>query len=319
MTQPSLFQNLAIIGFGLMGSSLARAARRHRVAEHLVACDTDQEVCACTRRLALADLVTSDPVEAVKDADLVVLAIPVGAMGQTAALIAPHLGPGTLLSDLGSVKASVIRDVAPSLPEGVFFVPAHPVAGTERSGPEAGFAELFEGRYCVLTPGPSVPEQAVGRVESLWVRLGSQVERMDPEHHDRAMAMVSHLPHLIAYTIVATATDLEEDRLEEVIRYSAGGFRDFTRIAASDPVMWRDIFLANRDAVLEMLQRFSEDLTALQRAIRWGEGEELERVFRRTRKIRRSVIEARQAGTFKPTEEPSPPLPRDGTGPGRPG
>lgn len=303
MTDSALFGRVTIIGFGLMGSSLARALRKYEVVRHVVACDSDERVRAAVTRLGIADTVTADPVAAVKDAELVILATPVGAIGAVAATIGPHLTPGTLVTDVSSVKAAVIRDVEPSLGAGVTFVPGHPVAGTEKSGPEAGFAELFEGRYCVLTPLETTPEEAVERVEALWLRLGSLVERMDPDHHDRAMAMVSHLPHLIAYTIVATATDLEADRLEEVVRYSAGGFRDFTRIAASDPIMWRDIFLANRDAVLEMLQRFTEDLTALQRAIRWGEGDALEQVFRRTRTLRRSVIKARQAGTFHPTED----------------
>jgi len=303
MTDSTLFERVTIIGFGLMGSSLARALRRHRVVHRVVACDADEHVRATISRLDLADTVTPDPAEAVADADLVILATPVGAVGRVAAAIGPHLTPGTLVTDVSSVKAAVIRDVTPHLPADVIFVPGHPVAGTERSGPEAGFADLFEGRYCVVTPLASTPPEAVERIETMWRSLGSLVEHMDPDHHDRAMAMVSHLPHLIAYTIVSTATDLEADRLEEVVRFSAGGFRDFTRIAASDPIMWRDIFLANRDAVLEMLQRFTEDLTALQRAIRWGEGDTLEQMFRRTRVIRRSVVEARQAGTFRPTEE----------------
>jgi cyclohexadieny/prephenate dehydrogenase len=303
MTDSTLFERVTIIGFGLMGSSLARALRKYRAAHHVVACDPDENVRAAVTELDLADTVTGNPVEAARGADLVVLATPVGALGEVAAILGPHLTPSTLVTDVSSVKAAAIRDVAPALRPGVIFVPGHPVAGTEKSGPRHGFAELFEGRYCVLTPSEATPEEAVARIEALWVRLGSKVERMDPDHHDRAMAMVSHLPHLIAYTIVATATDLEADRLEEVVRYSAGGFRDFTRIAASDPIMWRDIFLANRDAVLEMLQRFTEDLTALQRAIRWGEGDALEEVFRRTRTLRRSVLEARQAGTFRPTEE----------------
>lgn len=303
MTDSILFERVTIIGFGLMGSSLARALRKHNVAREVVACDRDESVRDRITQLGLADVVTGHAEEAVAGADLVVLAAPVGVLGTLAATIGPHLSPGTLVTDISSVKAAVIRDVVPALPDDVIFVPGHPVAGTEKSGPEAGFAELFEGRYCVLTPLETTPREALERIETLWLRLGSQVERMDPDHHDRAMAMVSHLPHLIAYTIVSTATDLEADRLEEVVRYSAGGFRDFTRIAASDPIMWRDIFLANRDAVLEMLQRFTEDLTALQRAIRYGEGEVLETMFRRTRTIRRSVIDARQAGTFRPTED----------------
>ncbi|MBX6323417.1 MAG: prephenate/arogenate dehydrogenase family protein, partial [Rhodospirillaceae bacterium] len=226
---------------------------------------------------------------------LVVVCTPIGVYAEVGRTIAPHLEAGAILTDVGSVKRAVIRDLGPLVPAGVHFVPGHPVAGTEHSGPEAGFAELFEGRWCILTPPPGTDPVAVERVAELWRRCGSQIEIMDPEHHDAVLAITSHLPHLIAYTIVGTATHLEEATRKEVIKFSASGFRDFTRIAASDPVMWRDIFLNNREAVLEMLGRFNEDLTALQRAIRWGEGEKLEEWFTRTRAIRRGIIEARQA------------------------
>lgn len=303
MSDTVLFRRVTVIGFGLIGSSLARALRQHRLCDTLTACDADPDVLTRAEALDLAHRYELDPVRAVTDADLVVLATPVGCCAEVARAMAPGLAQGTVVTDVGSVKEAVIRDVTPHLPDHVSFVPAHPVAGTEKSGPEHGFAALFAGRYTVLTPSDDTLPEAVDRVAALWESCGSLVERMDPAHHDRAMAIVSHLPHLIAYTIVATATDLEQDRQEEIVRYSAGGFRDFTRIAASDPVMWRDIFLANRDAVLEMLQRFTEDLTALQRAIRWGEADTLERVFTRTRTLRRSVVEARQAGTFLPTED----------------
>lgn len=330
MQREILFSRVAIIGYGLMGSSLGRALRDRGLVGHICACDRDEGVLARVASLGICDSTERDMAAAVTGADLVVLAVPVGASGQVAEAVAPALGPGAIVTDLGSVKEAVIREVTPHLPRHVAFVPGHPVAGTEKSGPEHGFAELFSGRYVILTPEPSTVAapsaagtasmadtpstsarptvrgpyaEAVARVTEMWERCGARVEIMDPAHHDRAMAIVSHLPHLIAYTIVATATDLEDDRQKEVVRYSAGGFRDFTRIAASDPIMWRDIFLANREAVLEMLQRFGEDLTALQRAIRWGDGETLERLFTRTRTLRRDIIEARQAGTFRPTEE----------------
>jgi cyclohexadieny/prephenate dehydrogenase len=227
-------------------------------------------------------------------ADLVVLGTPVGAMEAVGAAIAPHLAPGAIVTDVGSVKMAVIRDVEPSLPEGVHFVPGHPIAGTEFSGPAAGFAELFAGRWCILTPQAHTDATATARVRALWEGVGSTVEEMDPHHHDRVLAVTSHLPHLIAYTIVGTANDMEGVMEQEVIKFSASGFRDFTRIAASDPIMWRDIFLNNKEAVLELLQRFTEDLTALQRSIRWGEGEVLERHFTKTRAIRRAIIDAKQ-------------------------
>ena len=253
--------------------------------------------------LGFIDSAHESAADAARDADLVVLCAPIGANAALAEEIGPVLKPGAIVSDVGSVKVCVIRDVGPHLPDGVHLVPGHPVAGTEHSGPESGFPELFENRYCILTPPPGTDSDAVERVAALWRRAGSNVELMDPHHHDRVLAVTSHLPHLISYTIVGTAADLEmqlrrekqdiSDVVEtrEVIKFSAGGFRDFTRIAASDPVMWRDIFLNNRDAVLEMLGRFTEDITALQRAIRWGEGDTLEAFFTRTRAIRRGVIE----------------------------
>jgi cyclohexadieny/prephenate dehydrogenase len=231
----------------------------------------------------------------VNGADLVILCSPVGSYKQVAAAIAPHLEAGAILSDVGSVKSAVVKDVSPFVPKGVHFLPAHPIAGTEQSGPDAGFPSLFDHRWCIITPPPGADEDAVAKLKQFWEHCGSQVEVMDAGHHDLVLAMTSHVPHLIAYNIVGTAHDLEKVTETEVIKFSAGGFRDFTRIAASDPIMWRDVFLNNREAVLEMLQRFSEDLTALQRAIRWGEGDKLEELFTRTRAIRRSIIEAKQA------------------------
>jgi cyclohexadieny/prephenate dehydrogenase len=297
-----LFDRVALIGLGLIGSSLARILRREGLAGHISGCVRSKASQATVRRLGLVDSLHAQAVGAVRGADLVILCTPIGTYDALAQAIAPALQPGAIVTDVGSVKQAVIRDVGPYLPEGVHFVPGHPIAGTEHSGPESGFADLFQGRWCILTPPPGTDEMAVARVAELWRRCGSMVEIMDAHHHDRVLGITSHLPHLIAYTIVATAGDVEQSMRGEVAKYSAGGFRDFTRIAASDPIMWRDIFLHNRDAVLEMLQRFSEDLTALQRAIRWGEGETLEAVFRRTRELRRSVIEAHQAGTFDARE-----------------
>ncbi len=294
MSAPA-FARIAFIGIGLIGSSLARVLRRESPQTALVACARRAETLAAVERLGLADAVTDDPAAAVAGADLVVLATPLSAYAAIGRRIAPALAQGTIVTDVGSVKGAVIRDLAPLLPDGVHFVPGHPVAGTEHSGPEAGFAELFRDRWCILTPPPDTDEAAIERVADLWRAAGMRVVRMAADHHDKVLAVTSHLPHLIAYTIVGTATDLGDDLKSEVIAYSAGGFRDFTRIAASDPVMWRDIFLSNREAVLEILQRFSEDLTALQRAIRWGEGEVLERRFTETRAVRRSIIEAKQA------------------------
>ena len=289
------FQRIAIIGFGLIGSSLGRAIRQHGLAGTLVAIDRDPAARAEIETLGLADEITGDLVAGVADADLVILATPVSTYAEIGQAIAPALKPGAIVSDVGSVKQLVLRDLAPVLPAHVHLVPGHPIAGTEKSGPGAGFASLFEGRWCILTPVSTTDRAAVAAVNSLWHAIGSDVVEMDADHHDKVLAITSHLPHLIAYTIVGTAVDLEEDLQSEVVKFSASGFRDFTRIAASDPTMWRDIFLNNREAVLEMLQRLTEDLFALQRAIRWGEGDFLHERFTRARAIRRSVIEAKQA------------------------
>jgi cyclohexadieny/prephenate dehydrogenase len=290
-----LFDRAALIGIGLIGSSLARALRRDSPGTTILACARRAETLATVRRLELADQITDDPAEAAKGADLVVIATPLSAYPQIGERISPVLKDGAILTDVGSVKQVVIRDLQPHVPPGVHFVPGHPVAGTEHSGPEAGFAELFRDRWCILTPLPETAPQPVKEVSRMWEMCGMRVVIMSADHHDKVLAMTSHLPHLIAYTIVGTATDLEESLKSEVIEFSASGFRDFTRIAASDPVMWRDIFLNNREAVLEIVQRFTEDLTALQRAIRWGEGDKLQQLFTRTRAIRRAIIEAKQA------------------------
>jgi cyclohexadieny/prephenate dehydrogenase len=302
MSGTILFRRVCLIGLGLIGSSLARRMRRDGLAGELVGVAKSRASRDKALDLGLVDRVYEDPAKAVADADLVMVCTPLGAYAELAETMCPHLAAGATLSDVGSVKQAVIRDLGPLVPEGVHLVPGHPVAGTEHSGPEAGFPELFDGRWCLLTPPPGTDQDAVDRVAALWRACGMRVEIMEPGHHDKVLAITSHLPHLIAYTIVGTATDLEESLRAEVIKFSAGGFRDFTRIAASDPVMWRDVFLNNREAVLEMLQRFTEDLTALQRAIRWGEGEVLEALFRRTREIRRSIVEAGQAGTFLSVE-----------------
>lgn len=290
-----IFPRVALIGIGLIGSSLARRIRRDGLAGHVAVSTRSRETLDKAAELGLGDSYSTDPAEAARGADLVVLCTPMGVFGKVAEAIAPVLKPGAVLTDVGSTKQSVIDDVKPFLPAGVHLVPGHPVAGTEYSGPEAGFPTLFEGRWCILTPESGTDRGAVDRVAELWSRCGSMVEIMDARHHDLVLAITSHLPHLIAYTIVDTATFLAGDLQQEVIKFSAGGFRDFTRIAASDPVMWRDIFLKNREAVLEVLQRFNEDLTALQRAIRRGEGDTLHEAFTRARAIRRSVIDARQA------------------------
>jgi cyclohexadieny/prephenate dehydrogenase len=297
-----LFERVALIGMGLIGSSLARVMRREKLAGQIAGCARSEATRAKCLELGLADAMHQDPDAAVAGADLVVLCTPLGTYADLAEAMAPRLKPGAIVTDVGSVKQSVIRDIGPHVPEGVHFVPGHPIAGTERSGPEAGFAELFERRWCVLTPPPGTDSEAVEKLTELWRRCGSMVDIMDARHHDEVLAITSHLPHLIAYTIVSTAGGVEESTRAEVAKYSAGGFRDFTRIAGSDPIMWRDVFLNNKEAVLEMLQRFTEDLTALQRAIRWGEGETLENLFRRTREMRQSVIDAHQAGTFDPRE-----------------
>jgi cyclohexadieny/prephenate dehydrogenase len=290
-----LFQRVGLIGIGLIGSSLARAMRQHGLAGHIAGHARSQRTRDKAVELGLVDSIHESAADLARGCDLVVVCVPVGAYAEVAAEFGPALSPGAIVTDVGSVKQAVIRDIGPNLPEGVHFVPGHPVAGTEHSGPESGFAELFVNRWCILTPPPGCDEAAVTKVAALWRRCGSQVEIMEPAHHDVVLAITSHLPHLIAYTIVGTATDLEGTTQKEVIKFSAGGFRDFTRIAASDPVMWRDVFLNNREAVLEMLGRFNEDLTALQRAIRWGEGDKLEALFTRTRAVRRGIIDAKQA------------------------
>ncbi len=289
-----LFDRIALIGAGLIGSSLARVIRRDHLAAHIAVTARSQATLDTMTDLGLADSTSLDAAEAARDADLVVLCTPLSAYESVARAIAPALKPGAIVSDVGSCKEIMFTDVAPHLPEGAHMVPGHPVAGTEHSGPEAGFAELFEGRWCVLTPRPEADKSAIDRVKEMWRRIGMDVEIMEAAHHDQVLALTSHLPHLIAYTIVGTATDLEDDLKKEVFKYSASGFRDFTRIAASDPVMWRDIFMKNSDAVLEVLGRFTEDLTSLQRAIRRGEAEILEDHFNRTRAIRRGVIDAKQ-------------------------
>ena len=290
-----LFDKVAIIGIGLIGSSIARAARKHKLAKHISIADSSEEARRIAAELNLGESIHADPGEAAKDADLTLVCVPIGAYAEVGQAIAPNLKSGSILSDVGSVKQAVLRDLGPLVPDHVHFIPGHPIAGTEHSGPAAGFAELFDGRWTILTPLPGWDEAAAGKLAQFWSRMGAMVETMEPMHHDQVLAITSHLPHLIAYTIVGTATGLEEHTQREVIKFSASGFRDFTRIAASNPIMWRDIFLNNREAVLEMLGRFSEDLTALQRAIRWGEGEKLEDWFTRTRAVRRSIIDAKQA------------------------
>jgi cyclohexadieny/prephenate dehydrogenase len=287
------FSRVSIIGLGLIGSSVARAVKAQMPGVRVTGYDADMGVRERARAIGLCDDVTDLPGTAVIDTGLVLLCVPVGAMGEVAAEFAADLPADAIISDVGSCKQSVAEALAAALP-GATIIPAHPVAGTEKSGPDAGFATLFQGRWCILTPPEGAPEAAVTALSSFWQRLGADVEIMDARHHDLVLAITSHLPHLIAYTIVGTADDLGEVTQSEVIKYSAGGFRDFTRIAASDPVMWRDVFLNNKEAVLEMLQRFSEDLTALQRAIRYGKGEELEALFSRTRAIRRSIVEQGQ-------------------------
>ena len=287
------FARVSIIGLGLIGSSVARAVKANMPEVRVTGFDADPEVRDRARDLGFCDDVADTAGTAVIDAGLVILCVPVGAMGPVAELMAADLPSDAIVSDVGSCKQSVAEALAAALPQAT-IIPAHPVAGTEKSGPDAGFATLFKGRWCILTPPADAPEAAVEALSSFWQRLGADVEIMDARHHDLVLAVTSHLPHLIAYTIVGTADDLEEVTQSEVIKYSAGGFRDFTRIAASDPVMWRDVFLNNKDAVLEMLQRFSEDLTALQRAIRYGKGDDLEALFARTRDIRRSIVEQGQ-------------------------
>lgn len=289
-----LFRRVALIGIGLIGSSLAHAMRRKNLAGEIIGYARSEATRTKAREIGLVDKVFATAREAVEGADVVILCSPVGTYAALAEEIAPALKPGAILTDVGSVKGAVVRDVQEHVPPGVHFIPGHPIAGTEQSGPESGFAELFINRWCILTPLPDADPQAVEKLAEFWRACGSNVDMMTPEHHDLVLAITSHLPHLIAYNIVSTAADLEEVTSSEVIKYSAGGFRDFTRIAASDPTMWRDVFLNNKDAVLEMLGRFSEDLSALQRAIRWGDGDALFSIFSRSRQIRRGIIAAGQ-------------------------
>ncbi|MDP9138764.1 MAG: prephenate/arogenate dehydrogenase family protein [Pseudomonadota bacterium] len=293
MTTP-MFYRVALIGLGLIGSSLAHVVRREKLAGQIAGHAKSADTRARAVALGLVDSIHESAAEAARGADLVVLCVPVGACAEVAASITAALSPGAIVTDVGSVKGTVLRDVGAHVPKGVHFIPGHPIAGTEQSGPDAGFAELFQGRWCILTPGKDADATAVEKLKAFWLACGSQVEIMEAAHHDLVLAVTSHLPHLIAFNIVTTAADLEEVTKSEVIKYSAGGFRDFTRIAASDPVMWRDVFLNNKDAVLEMLSRFSEDLSALQRAIRWNDGEALMTLFTRARGIRRDIIAAGQ-------------------------
>jgi cyclohexadieny/prephenate dehydrogenase len=293
MTNPK-FERVALIGLGLIGSSLSHAIHRRGLARSIAGHAQTERTRDTALRLGLVDSAYATAAEAVRGADLIVLCTPIGVCGKLAQEMAPELRPGAVVTDVGSVKGAIVRDVGPHMPPGVHFIPGHPIAGTEHSGPEAGFAELFDGRWCVLTPIRGTDPEAVAKLSTFWQACGSHVEIMDPEHHDLVLAITSHVPHLIAYNIVNTARHLEQVTDSEVIKFSAGGFRDFTRIAASDPVMWRDVFLNNKEAVLEMLGRFSEDLTALQRAIRFGEGETLHRLFVEARAIRRGIIEAGQ-------------------------
>ncbi len=295
MTEP-LFERLTVIGLGLIGSSLARRARQQAgIAREVVAYDASAAVRARVAELGIAHRVAEAEADAVRDADCVVLCVPVGAMGAAASGLLPHMKAGAILSDVGSTKQSVIREIQPLLPPWVAFVPAHPVAGTEYSGPESGFPTLFEGRWTLLTPLEGGDPEATARVARLWQLCGAMTREMDAAHHDRVLAIVSHLPHLLAFTICGTADDLEGESRSEVLQFAASGFRDFTRIAASDPTMWRDVFLNNRDALLEMLARFTEDAQAMARAIRWGDEDFIVDRIERGRRIRRSLIEIRQA------------------------
>jgi cyclohexadieny/prephenate dehydrogenase len=304
-----IYNRLALIGSGLIGSSIARAARGVGAVRSIVATARSPQTRRRVAELGIADQVVETNAAAADGADLVIVCIPVGASGAVAKEIAPHLAPGATVSDVGSVKASVLNDMAPHLPPGVHFVPAHPIAGTENSGPDAGFAELFVNRWCILTPPESADAEAVERLAAFWGALGAKVETMTAEHHDLVLAVTSHLPHLIAYTIVGTADELSEVTRSEVLQFSAGGFRDFTRIAASDPTMWRDIFLHNKDAVLEMLGTFQEDLSQLTRAIRRGDGDVLFEQFTRTRAIRRGIVQIGQDAPVPDFGRPHPSLP----------
>jgi cyclohexadieny/prephenate dehydrogenase len=293
--QKPLFRRVAIVGFGLIGSSVARVLRRDGLAGEIVACDASAEARARVLALGIADRALASPAAAVRGADLVMLCTPVRSFGAIGAAMARGLSKGAIVSDVGSVKGAVVEALAPHIPRGVHLVPGHPIAGTENSGPDAGFAELFHGRWCVLTPPEGTSARAVGRVAEFWRRAGMEIATMSPAHHDRVLAITSHVPHLIAYTIVSTVSDLEETMRAEVIKFAASGFRDFTRVAGSDPTMWRDIFLSNREAVLEMTGRLYEDIALLQKAIRHGDGGTLHRVFSRSRRVRRGIVQAKQA------------------------
>ena len=293
MAEP-LFDRIALIGTGLIGSSIARDVKALGLAKEVVVSTRSPETLKRAEELQLGTSYALSGADAVEGADLVIVSVPVGASEAVARQIAPHLKPGAIVTDVGSTKASVIAQMAPHMPKNVHFIPGHPLAGTEKSGPDAGFTGLFQGRWCIFTPLPGTDAAALAKLKAFWEALGSKIDEMDPGHHDKVLAIVSHLPHIIAYNIVGTADDLETVTESEVIKYSASGFRDFTRLAASDPTMWRDVCLHNKDAILEMLARFSEDLAYLQRAIRWGEGDKLFELFTRTRAVRRSIIEAGQ-------------------------
>lgn len=296
------FRHVALIGIGLINGSIARVLQRHGLADKITASARNPKTRERALALGLCDEAFADPAKAVEGADLVILGTPPASMGAVAQAMAKTLSPTAIITDVASYKARVVAEVRPHLPTPQLFVPGHPIAGTEHSGPDAAFGTLFENRPCVLTPLPDTNEAAVQRIEELWRMAGSRVDRMTPEHHDKVLAITSHLPHLIAYTIVGTVANLEDEERSEVFKYSAGGFTDFTRIAGSDPTMWRDVFLNNKDAVLEMLQRFSEDLFLLQRAIRWDQGDTLFDLFSRTRAIRRGVIDAGQAYVRQPDD-----------------
>jgi len=306
-----IFERLALIGVGLIGSSIARAARAEGVVRSIVATARSGATRRRVAELGIADQVTETNAAAVAGADLVIVCVPVGQCGAVAAEIGAHLKPGATISDVGSVKSSVIKDMGPHLPAGIHFVPAHPVAGTEHSGPDAGFAELFVNRWCILTPPDGADADAVERLAAFWRALGANVETMSAEHHDLVLAITSHVPHLIAYSIVGTADDLQTVTRSEVMKFSAGGFRDFTRIAASDPTMWRDVFLHNKDAVLEVLGRVNVHVSALARAIRWGDGDALFNLFTRTRAIRRGIVEIGQDSAIPDFGRTHPTLPAD--------
>ena len=288
------FSKVTFIGFGLINSSLAHVFKLKTLAKETTAFSRSKETREKIKNLNIVDNVNDNIRESVKDSDLIVLGVPVGAMESIVGEIAPFLKSGTIITDVGSVKKHIIDSLLPILPSDVYFVPGHPIAGTEKSGPEAGFAELFNGRWCILTPNKNTSQVALEKVKFIWEQAGMQIATMDAEYHDRVLAITSHIPHLVAFSIVGTVTELEDQLKTEVIKYSAGGFRDFTRIAASDPIMWRDVFLNNSEAVLEMLGRFIEDLTALQKSIRWQDGDSLEKLFTKTREIRKGIISEEQ-------------------------